>query len=394
MPTFFSHLECSVPCGAGPFDPRQRHQVCNCGAPLLARYDLTAATRWPKTALAGRDASLWRYQEILPLLESERGVDAPVTLGEGWTPLVRARRLGKALGLDRLYVKDESLNPTGSVKARGMATAATRAFHLGVQGLTMATAGSGAPAMAAYAARAGLEASVFIPKDSRRAFAKQCELSGATVTLVDGQAHDAATQASDLASASGSYHVSGFREPYRLEGEKTLGYEIAEQLGWQLPDWIGCAVGEGTAVVALWKAFAEMSALGWIDPVRRPHLVCVQAAGCAPLVRAFGAGAEKAVTWNRPQTVADDLRISETLGDTLTLRAVRESAGVLTAAGDAEMIAGMRECGRIEGLSAAPETGGVVHAVRVLTSEGRIKPQDTVVIVNSGTALRYLDLVG
>lgn len=393
MPTFFSHLECSVPCGAGPFDPRQRHQTCTCGAPLLARYDLTAARRWPKSSLAGRDTSLWRYQEILPLFESDNGVDPPVSLGEGWTPLLRTRRLGKALGLDRLYVKDESANPTGTVRARGMATAATRALHLGARVLTMATAGSGAPAMAAYASRGGLDARVFMPRDARRPFVKECELAGAVVTLVDGPATSAVAHASDRVATSGWYHVTAFHEPYRLEGEKTLGYELAEQCGWQLPDWIGCPVGEGTAVVGLWKAFAEMAALGWIDPVRRPRLVCVQAAGCAPLVRAFGAGAEKAVAWDRPQTIADDLRIPDTSGDALALRAIRESGGVATAVGDAEMIAGVKECGQTEGLSASPGTGAVVHALRVLASEGQIKPQEIVVVLNTGSATRYLDVL-
>jgi threonine synthase len=389
--TFFSHLECSVPCGGGPFDPRQRHQLCACGAPLFARYDLTSAKRWSPSTLAAREATLWRYREILPLLESDSGLDQPVSLGEGWTPLLRARALGRAVGIERAYVKDDSRNPAASVKARGIATAATRALHLGARVLTIAATGSGGPALAAYAARAGLDARVFMPKDARRTYVKESEFAGAAVTLTSGSLREAAAHAADRAESAGWYDMTAFREPYRVEGEKTLGYEIAEQLGWQLPDWIACPLGEGTTVVALWKAFAEMAALGWIDPVHRPHLLCIQAAGCAPLVRAFGSGAERALPWDAPQTVADDVRVPETIGDVLALRAIRESSGVAMAVGDAEMLAVLKECAQAEGLSLSPETGGVVHALRVLASEGRIKSRDTVVVLNTGTALRYLD---
>ena len=393
MPTYFSHLECSVPCGAGPGDPRQIHHLCSCGAPLLARYDLTAAKKWSKESLTGREPSMWRYRELMPLLESDKGVDLPVTLGEGWTPLIRARRLGKKLGLDRLYVKDESLNPTQSFKARGLSAAVTRALHLGAKALSIPTAGNAGNAMAAYAARAGMSAHVYMPKDVKAPFIRECELYGANVTLVDGLITDAGKIAAEEGKKHGRYDMSTLKEPYRIEGKKTMGYEIAEQLNWQLPDWILYPTGCGTGMVGMWKAFAEMSALGWIDQVRRPHMVTVQAAGCAPIVRAFGAGAEKAAPWEDAHTIADGLRVPKAIGDFLVLRAVRESGGAAVAVGDAEMVAGMRDLGKLEGISAAPEGGAALHALRVLMSDGRIKSNDTVVIFNTGGALKYLDVL-
>jgi threonine synthase len=390
---FFSHLECSVPCGSGPYDPRQLHRVCACGAPLLARYDLTGAKRWPKSSLAGREASMWRYREILPLLESDKGIDVPVTLGEGWTPLLRARRLGKALGLDRLYIKDESVNPTNSVRARGLSVAATRAFHLGTRVLSISAADMAGPALAAYASRGALEAKIFVPVDTRSAFLRQCELAGAEVFQVDGDLSETATAAAERGAARGWSDVSALREPYRLEGEKTIGYELAEQLAWQLPDWIVYPVGHGTGVVGIWKAFAEMAALGWIDPGRRPHIACVQAAGCAPIVRAFGSGAQNAVYWDDAHTIADALRVAETRGDFLVLRALRESGGAALSVGDTEMVSGMKDFGHFEGVSASPESGAALHALRVLANEGRIKPRETVVVVNTGSAREYLEIL-
>lgn len=394
MPTFFSHLECSIPCAAGPYDPRLFQARCSCGAPLIARYDLTAAKRWPKTSLAGREASMWRYREILPLLQSNKGPDVPVTLGEGWTPLLRTRRLTRTIGVDGLYVKDESSNPTNTMKARGMSTLATRALHLGLRVLSSASSGHATPAVAAYASRAGLDAKVFVPKDIRQPILRQCRLTGADITRVDGGPGDAARAAAQRRGAHIWADATPFAEPYRLEGEKTLGYEIAEQLEWQVPDWIVCPVGSGSSLIAIWKAFGEMAALGWIDPVKRPHMVAVQAAGCAPLVRAFASGASKALPWEGPQTVADGLRVAETAGDFLVLRALRDSAGAAVSVGDTEMIAGMKEFAQLEGVSASPEGGAALHAVRVLTSQGRIKPHEVVVILNTGGALTYLDQLG
>jgi len=393
LASYFSHLECSVPCSAGPFDPRQIHHLCSCGAPLVARYDLTAARRWSRDSLAGREPTMWRYRELMPLIESRSGVEPPVSLGEGWTPLLHAPRLGAMLGLNRLYVKDESPNPTNSFKARGLSAAVTRAFYLGAKVLSVPTAGNAGNALAAYAARAGLTAKVFMPRDVKRPFIRECELYGAEVTLVDGLITDAGRIAAERGKPHGWYDVSTLKEPYRIEGKKTMGYEIAEQLGWELPDWIIYPTGGGTGMVGMWKAFSELAALGWIDPARRPHMVTVQAAGCAPIVRAFAAGAEKAAPWENAHTIADGLRVPRAIGDFLVLRALRDSGGAAIAVGDAEMVTGMKDLGRLEGVSAAPEGGAAVQALRVLVGEGRIKPQDRVVLFNTGGALKYLDVL-
>ena len=394
MASYFSHLECSVPCGAPALNPREIHHLCQCGAPLLARYDLESAKRWSRDTLARREASMWRYREVMPLFDGPIGPEEPISLGEGWTPLIAAKRLGESLGLAHLYVKDESLNPTNSFKARGLSAAVTRASYLGAKTLSVPTAGNAGNAMAAYAARAGLAAKVFMPKDVKTPFIRECELYGAEVTLVDGLITDAGKRAAELGAKLGWYDVSTLKEPYRIEGKKTMGYEVAEQLDWKLPDWIIYPTGGGTGMVGMWKAFAEMSALGWIDPVKRPHMVTVQAAGCAPIIRAYEAGAEKSEMWQHAATVADGLRVPKAIGDFLVLRAVRESQGAAVAVGDADMVAGMKELGRLEGISAAPEGGAALHALRVLINQRRIRPDDVVVVFNTGGALKYLDVLG
>jgi len=334
---------------------------------------------------------MWRYREILPLLQSLKGLDPPVTLGEGWTPLLRARRLGSTLGLRRLYIKDESLNPTGSFKARGASAAVTRALHLGARSIAAASGGHAGAAVAVYGARAALSVRLFTPKDVKPAFATTGAFHGAEVTTVDGTLADADRAAAAFASDGAAYDVSAFSEPYRIEGKKTIGYEIAEQLAWEVPDWIICPAASGTAFIGLWKAFTEMASLGWIDPVRRPHIVAVQAAGCAPIVRAVGSGSDRIDPWESAsvRTLADDLRVTEPVGGPLVLRAIRESGGAATGVGDAEMMAEMKTLARLEGVSAAPGGGATVHALRVLTVEGRIKPHDTVVLVNPATAGAY-----
>ncbi|MDQ3068689.1 MAG: threonine synthase [Acidobacteriota bacterium] len=388
--SFFSHLECSVPCGAATLNARGRHHLCACGAPLLARYDLEAArAAWTRESLVGREASMWRYRELMPLFDGE----APVSLGEGWTPLLAAPRLGAELGLSRLFIKDESLNPTNSFKARGLSAAVTRAAHLGATTLSIPTAGNAGNAMAAYAARAGIEARVYMPKDVKVPFVRECELYGAHVTLVDGLITDAGRQAAEDGKAPGWYDVSTLKEPYRIEGKKTMGYEIAEQLGWQLPDWIIYPTGGGTGMVGMWKAFAEMQALGWLSGAKRPRMVTVQATGCAPIVRAFEEGTEKAQPWENARTAADGLRVPRAIGDFLVLRAVRESGGTAVAVSDADMIAAMRRTGALEGISTAPEGGAAVHALGVLVARGLVQRDDTVVVFNTGGALKYLDVL-
>jgi threonine synthase len=337
---------------------------------------------------------MWRYREVMPLLDQPGAAEEPVSLGEGWTPLVPARRLGPTLGLTHLLIKDESLNPTNSFKARGLSAAVTRAAHLGARVLSIPTAGNAGNALAAYAAQAGLEARVFMPRDVKTPFIRECELYGATVELVDGLITDAGRIAAERGKPLGWYDVSTLKEPYRIEGKKTMGYELAEQLDWTLPDWIIYPTGGGTGMVGMWKAFEEMTALGWIDPVRRPRMVTVQASGCAPIIRAFQTGTEKAAPWEGAHTIADGLRVPRAIGDFLVLRAVRESGGTAVAVDDPDMVTGMKDLGRLEGISAAPEGGAALAALRVLTSQGRIKPDETVVLFNTGGALKYLDVLG
>jgi threonine synthase len=387
--SYFTHLECSVPCGAGPYDPRIEQHLCTCGAPLLARYDLDAARSWRKESLGGRPPNMWRYRELMPLMDGEE----PLTLGEGWTPLIHARRLGDELGLPRLFIKDESLNPTNSFKARGLAAAVTKAINLGARVLSIPSAGNAANALAAYAAAAGIEAKVFMPKDVKLPFIQECELYGAEIHLVEGLITDAGRMAAERGKAPGWYDVSTLKEPYRIEGKKTMAYELGEQLGWQFPDWIVYPTGGGTGMVGMWKAFEEMERIGWKSGGARPKMVSVQAEHCAPIVRAFQDGAERSEMWTDARTVADGLRVPKAIGDFLVLRAVRESGGTALSITDRDMVEGMKQLGAREGISAAPEGGAAYHAVKVLVQEGRIKPSETVVVFNTGGALKYLDVL-
>jgi threonine synthase len=386
---YFSHLECSVPCGAGPFDPRERHFLCpSCGLPLLARYDLVKAREWSRDSLVGRSPNMWRYRELMPLLPGE----VPVTLGEGFTPLPHATRLGASIGLDRLFVKDESLNPTNSFKARGQSAAITRAKGLGAETIALPTAGNAGNAAAAYSAAAGLRCEVFIPRDAKQPFVDECRLYGANVTLVDGLITDAGRMAAEHGKPLGWYDVSTLKEPYRVEGKKTMGYELAEQFGWTLPDWIIYPTGGGTGLVGMWKAFAEMEAIGWIDS-KRPKMVSVQADGCAPIVRAFQDGTEKAAPWEHARTAADGLRVPRAIGDFLILRAIRESGGEAVAVTDRQMVDDMIAIGSLEGISAAPEGGAALSAIRTLIASGKMRRHETVVLFNTGGALKYLDVL-
>jgi threonine synthase len=387
--SYFTHLECSVPCGADAYNPRQEQHLCACGAPLLARYDLTAARGWRRESLPGREPNMWRYRELMPLFAGE----SPLTLGEGWTPLVHARRLGARLGLERLFVKDESLNPTNSFKARGLSAAVTRASYLGARALSIPSAGNAANALAAYAAAAAIEAQVFMPKDVKTPFIKECELYGASVTLVDGLITDAGRIAAETGRPLGWYDVSTLKEPYRIEGKKTMAYELGEQCGWEFPDWIIYPTGGGTGMVGMWKAFDELEAIGWKSKDRRPRMVSVQAEHCAPIVKAFEEGAERSTLWPNARTIADGLRVPKAIGDFLVLRAVRESGGTALAVADRDMVSCMRELGSMEGLSAAPEGGAALQALKMLQQDGRVKPSDTVVLFNTGGALKYLDVL-
>jgi threonine synthase len=378
-----------VPCGAPLLDPHERCFLCSCGAPLLARYDLEKARVWRRDSLKDRHPNMWRYREMLPLFSGEE----PVTLGEGFTPLIHARSLGQSLGLERLYIKDESLNPTNSFKARGQSAAITRAKYLGATTVALPTAGNAGNAAAAYAAAAGLGCEVFIPKDAKRPFVDECRLYGANVTLVDGLITDAGRMAAEKAAALGWYDVSTLKEPYRIEGKKTMAYELAEQMDWGWPEWIVYPTGGGTGLVGMWKAFDELERLGWVAASRRPRMVSVQAENCAPIVRAFERGTERAEPWEGATTIADGLRVPRAIGDFLILRAIRESGGTAVRVSDHSMVDAMREIGRREGISAAPEGGAALVAIERLVADGSIKPADSVVLFNTGGALKYLDLI-
>ena len=387
--SFFTHLECSVPCGAGPLDPHEAHHLCACGAPLLARYDLGKARSWSRDSVKGREPNMWRYRELMPVFDGE----IPVTLGEGFTPLFHARALGATLGLAHLYIKDESLNPTNSFKARGQSAAITRAKYLGATTIALPTAGNAGNAAAAYSAAAGLACEVFIPKDAKRPFVDECRLYGANVTLVDGLITDAGRLAAEKGAAAGWYDVSTLKEPYRIEGKKTMAFELAEQMDWRWPDWIVYPTGGGTGMVGMWKAFEEIERIGWVAPVKRPRMVSVQAENCAPIVRAFEQGTEKAQPWEGARTLADGLRVPRAIGDFLILRAIRESGGTALSVSDESMVDGMLSIGKHAGISAAPEGGAALVAIERLVADGSIKPHESVVLFNTGGALKYLDVL-
>ncbi|MCA1635803.1 MAG: threonine synthase [Acidobacteria bacterium] len=384
-----THLECAA-CGTRHEAQRLQNLCVECGKPLLVRYDLgTAGRTLTKESLKGRRSDLWRYREVLPVAHDEN----VVSLGEGWTPLLRAARLGERLGLERLYIKDESQNPTQSFKARGMSAAVSMAKELGARKLAVPSAGNAAGALAAYAARAGLEAYIFMPRDTPRANIVECEQTGAHVTLLDGLITDCGSEVARRKEAEGWFDVSTLKEPYRVEGKKTLGYELAEQLDWTLPDWVIYPTGGGTGLVGMWKAFDEMEALGWIDS-RRPRMVSVQAAGCAPIVRAFEEGKRFADEFPDAATTASGLRVPKAIGDFLILDALRASNGAAIAVTDAELLAAVEEIGALEGIFAAPEGGACLPALRVLLERGEVKPDERVVLFNTGAGVKYLESFG
>lgn len=380
------HLECSF-CHR-EYEAKRLHNVCTeCGKPLLVRYDLQRIAKFiTKPALFTRSPSLWRYREVLPV----RREDNIVSLGEGWTPLLHAKSLGASLGMRELYVKDESLNPTQSFKARGMAVAVSMAKELGARKLAAPSAGNAAGALAAYCARAGLEAFLFMPRDTPRANVIECEVAGAHVTLIDGLITDCGAEVARRREAEGWFDVSTLKEPYRVEGKKTLGYEIAEQAAWTLPDVIIYPTGGGTGLVGMWKAFDEMQQLGWISE-KRPRMISVQAAGCAPIVRAFAAGERFAEEIPNAATVASGLRVPKAIGDFLILDALRESGGTAIAVTDEELIDGAREMARVEGIFAAPEGGACLPALKKLLEKGEIDRSEKVVLLNTGSGVKYLD---
>jgi len=384
-----THLECGL-CGL-QYEARRLHNLCTaCGKPLLVRYDLErAAMTLRKESLASRRPDLWRYRELLPV-ENDHNI---VCLGEGWTPLLRAPRLERRVGIQELYIKDESQNPTQSFKARGMATAVSMAKELGVKKLAVPSAGNAAGALAAYAARAGLKSFIFMPRDTPRANVVECEQTGAHVTLMDGLITDCGAEVARRKDKEGWFDVSTLKEPYRVEGKKTLGYELAEQMEWRLPDVIIYPTGGGTGLIGMWKAFDEMERMGWIGS-KRPRMVTVQAEGCAPIVRAFEEGNRFADEFPNAATTASGLRVPKAIGDFLILDALRASGGTAVAVSDEELIAATREIGSVEGLFCAPEGAACLPALKKLIASGEVNKRERVVLFNTGSGVKYMESFG
>ncbi|MGE5568213.1 MAG: threonine synthase [Rhodospirillales bacterium] len=369
--TTLTELGCSV-CERR-WDPRQPRNVCECGGPLLARYDLDLARRsWSREWIKNGPPSMWRYAPVLPV----RTLQAIASLGEGMTPLVSARRLGQRLGAPQLWIKDEGQNPTGSIKARGFSCAVSMAVELGIGKAAVRSGGNAASALAAYAAAAGIEAQVFLTGEARQPDFVACRAAGARVTQAGG------------GTPEGWFDMSALCEPYRVEGSKTIGYEIAEQMDWRLPDAILYPTGSGAGVIGMWKAFSEMEALGWISS-RRPKLVAVQAEGCCPVVRAFEAGAQHCEFFENAATLAGGIRVPKPAGDFLILRALRESGGTALAVSDAEMLDAGVELAALEGIFPSPEGAACVAALRKLLANGVLTAGERIVICNTGSGLKY-----
>ena len=382
-----THLECGL-CGKSHEAKRLQNLCRECGKPLLARYDLESAARTLTPENLGvRESSLWRYREVLPV-ESWENV---VSFGEGWTPLLRAHRLATKLPLDLdLYIKDEGQNPTQSFKARGMTAAISMAKELGVKKLAVPSAGNAASALAAYAARAGMEANIFMPADTPAANVIECRQAGANVTLIDGLITDCGKIVAERKDAEGWFDVSTLKEPYRVEGKKTMGYELAEQMNWTLPDVIVYPTGGGTGLIGMWKAFDEMEQMGLIGS-KRPRMVSVQSVTCAPIVRAFEQGERFADEFENASTSAAGLRVPKAIGDFLILDAIRASNGTAIAVTDEELIAAVGEIGKTEGVFAAPEGAACLPALRRLIETDQVDRGESVVLFNTGSGIKYIE---
>lgn len=390
--SFLTHLECSRT--GARYDADQLHNLSDEGAPLLARYDLDAVGAAVKPGdFAGRRPDMWRYREVLPLRSLDAdGTHEIISLGEGFTPLRSTPSLGAVLGLQRLFIKDESLNPTGSFKARGLSAAVTGAVARGARKLAIPTAGNAGGALAAYAAAAGLEAFVFMPADTPIAFQIECRSCGAHLELVDGLINDCGAIVGQRKEAQGWFDVSTLKEPYRVEGKKTMGYELFEQFNGELPDVILYPTGGGTGLIGMWKAFDEMEQMGWVDS-RRPRMVSVQSTGCAPIARALEEGTEAARPWENAQTKASGLRVPVAVADFLMLRAIRETGGCAVMVSDEELVEATHEIARHTGIFAAPEGGATFAALRKLLERNEIEADERIVLFNTGSGYKYLELL-
>jgi threonine synthase len=384
--SYLESLHCSE-CGR-KFDPDQVQTYCpDCNAPLMADYDLVKAGQsLDRDAFRLRPPGMWRWHEILPVRSPENRLD----LGEGDTPLLLAGRLGENLGLKNLYIKDESQNPTGTFKARGLAAAVSKAKELGIQRVIIPTAGNAGGAMAAYAARGGLDACIYMPKDTPRANVEESIITGAEVNLVDGLISDAAALAAERSHTEGWFDVSTFKEPYRTEGKKIMGYELAESFGWELPEVIIYPTGGGTGLVGMVKAFQEMQTMGWLKSGKMPRMVAVQSSGCAPVVAAFKAGKDRCEFWNEAETIASGLRVPKSFADRQILADIRKTQGSAVAVTDNSISEAQRLMARAEGIFAAPEGAATLAALIILRQTGWIESDERVVLFNTGTGLKYI----
>ncbi len=388
MKSYLSHLECTS-CGKSHSHTQAIRTCPNCGKVLFARYDLPSLKREVnREVFKGRRSDMWRFYEMMPVLE-EGNV---VSLGEGGTPLLHAKNLGRKLGLKNLYIKDEGLNPTGSFKARGLSAAVSKAKEVGQTRLTMPTAGNAGGALAAYAARGGLEAHVFMPKDAPEANKKECQVLGSNLTLVDGLIGDAGRLSQEKAQKEGLFDISTLREPYRAEGKKTMALELAMDLGWRTPDAIIYPTGGGTGIVGMWKAFEELRELGWIDSPQ-PKFVSVQAEGCQPIVKAFHEGSNESEPWPNASTKAAGLRVPSVFADYIILRVLRETGGTAIAVSDSDMVKAMSEMGAAEGVFACPEGAATLVGLKRLLDQSFFQGSETIILMNTGSGLKYLDLL-
>jgi len=389
MKSYLTHLECTY-CHK-TYSSSELHRTCDdCGKVLYPRYDLQAAkSGFDRNVLRDRPSNMWRYFEMMPIL-AEANV---ITLGEGYTPIFKAERLGRDLGCSDLHIKDEGINPTASFKARGLGAAVSKAKELGVTKLTMPSAGNAAGAMTSYAAKGGMEAYIFMPKDAPQANQKEVVITGGHLNLVDGLINDAGRISGEKAEELGLFDISTLREPYRVEGKKTMGYEIAEQSGWKLPDVILYPTGGGTGIVGMWKAFEEMEALGWIGS-ERPKMFAIQSEGCAPIVKAFRDGTEFADLWPNATTLAAGIRVPAAIGDYLILQALRDSGGGAETVSDDEIIVNIKRVGSLEGMFICPEGAALVAALEKLLADGTLSPDENILILNTGSGLKYLDMIG
>jgi threonine synthase len=384
---YLTYLECS---GCGKIYPHSEvHTFClDCQSPLLSKYDLIRARQeLDRDQISQRPKGMWRWHELLPVLYEENYI----SLGEGDTPLLSLPRLQNKLGLKNLFVKDESSNPTGSFKARGLAAAISKAKELGVEKVIIPTAGNAGGAMAAYAARAGLKAHIFMPKDTPYANIEESRMAGAEVILVDGLISDAAGMAGEKARAEGWFDVSTFKEPYRVEGKKVMGYELAQAFGWELPDVIIYPTGGGTGLVGMWKAFDELEQLGWLEKTKRPRMVSVQADGCAPVVRAFEQHASFCDFWLNAHTLASGLRVPKSFADHLILQDIYDSSGTAVAVSDEAILESQKELAQLEGIFAAPEGAATLAALRLLIKNKWVDPEERIVLFNTGSGLKYIN---